>query len=127
MNAVLFSSAKQDWTTPRWLFDQLNAEFHFTRDAAASPTNALCAQYYTEQDDALRQPWTGRVFANPPYGRSVYRWVAKGYWSAYGDARVGIPDPAAIVVMLVAARTDVQWWHQTGCGVGQNAPRGETV
>ena len=24
MNPVLFSSAKQDWTTPRWLFAQLD-------------------------------------------------------------------------------------------------------
>lgn len=109
---LLFSSAKQDWETPRWLFHRLDAEFHFTLDAAASADNALCAQYYTEAEDALRQPWTGAVWVNPPYGRDVYRWVARGFWSAYGHTDDGFPNPARVVVMLVAARTDVQWWHQ---------------
>ena len=100
----MFSSAREDWTTPRWLFDQLAAEFHFTLDAAASASNALCAAYYTPAQDALRQPWAGAVWCNPPYGRAVGRWVAKGFTEAMSGS-------AAVVVMLVAARTDTRWWH----------------
>lgn len=29
-NEVMFSSRADDWETPQWLFDQLNAEFGFT-------------------------------------------------------------------------------------------------
>lgn len=107
MNAnVLFSSAKQDWTTPKWLFDRLNAEFHFTLDAAATPENALCDRYFTEADDALTQPWSGRVFLNPPYARQAPNFVAKAWEECYERGR------AEVVACLVAARTDTQMWHQ---------------
>jgi len=43
--AVHYSSARQDWRTPRALFDVLDAEFRFTTDAAASGENALCAPF----------------------------------------------------------------------------------
>lgn len=103
---TMFSSAKQDWTTPRWLFALLDAEFNFEIDAAASPENALCARYFTEADDALQQPWHGRFFLNPPYGRSVGRFVAHAWDQVY---RHGHADRG---VILLASRTDVQWWHQ---------------
>ena len=62
---------RNDWATPQELFDVLDAEFHFTVDAAASAENAKCARYWTEADDALSIIWTGEtVFCNPPFGRS---------------------------------------------------------
>jgi hypothetical protein len=33
-------SEKQDWRTPRSIFDPLHAEFNFTLDAAASADNS---------------------------------------------------------------------------------------
>lgn len=104
---TLFSSAKQDWTTPRWLFDRLDAEFHFTLDAAASPENALCPHYLTKRDDAMLREWTGRVWLNPPYSREVSGWVWKAWEAVYG-----VRQSADLVVLLVAARTDTGWWHQ---------------
>ena len=66
-NKVMFSSAKDDWETPQALFDELDREFHFTLDAAASPTNAKCAISYTEENNGLAQNWCGEtVFCNPP-------------------------------------------------------------
>ena len=38
----MFSSDKDYWETPQSLFDELNAEFNFTLDAAASDTNHKC-------------------------------------------------------------------------------------
>lgn len=35
MNSALLSSKKMDYCTPQGFFDTLNAEFHFTLDAAA--------------------------------------------------------------------------------------------
>jgi phage N-6-adenine-methyltransferase len=58
---------KDEWQTPRWLFDILNAIFQFTVDAAASADNALLPRYW---DDALRQDWSQEnVWCNPPYSR----------------------------------------------------------
>ena len=56
---VLFSSKEEKWATPQDFFDKLNDEFHFTLDAAASPDNAKCANYFTEEQDGLVQSWGG--------------------------------------------------------------------
>ena len=89
--------------TPRGLFEQLDAEFHFTLDAAAAATNAMCARFFTVADDALRKSWAGEVvWCTPPYGRGLGTWV----WKAREEAKVG-----ATVVMLVPSSTDLGWWH----------------
>ena len=56
---VLFSSKEEKWATPQDFFDKLNDEFHFTLDVAASPDNAKCANYFTEEQDGLVQSWGG--------------------------------------------------------------------
>lgn len=102
MNAVHYSSQKHDWTTPKDFFDKLNAEFGFTLDAAASDHNALCARYFTEQDNGLAKDWTGTVWCNPPYGRQIGAWIRK----AHAESLKG-----ATVVMLIPARVDTAAWH----------------
>lgn len=101
-NEGLRSSKTHEWETPQWFFDRLDDEFHFTLDAAASAENAKCKRYYTIQDNALWQPWDGVVWCNPPYGRIVGKFVRKGFTAAQGGA---------VVVMLIAARTDTKYWH----------------
>ena len=100
-----FSSRRQDWTTPRDIFDPLNVEFNFTLDAAASPKNALAATFYTKTDDAMARDWGQHVvWLNPPYGDG-YRlsdWVAKAHRASVGGATV---------VMLIPARTNTVWFH----------------
>lgn len=53
------SSKTYEWATPQKLFDDLNAEFHFTVDVAADDTNHKCPKYYTKKDDGLKQSWGG--------------------------------------------------------------------
>ena len=101
---VLFSSKEEKWTTPQDFFDKLNDEFHFTLDAAASPDNAKCANYFTEEQDGLVQSWGGHtVWCNPPYCRKTGLWVKKAYEE---HQRTG-----CTVVMLLPSRTDVRWFH----------------
>lgn len=99
----MMQSGRQDWETPQWLFDQLNAEFHFIMDVCASAENAKCPAYFDEADDALQWPWIGSCWMNPPYGKGLDRWIRK----AYESSREG-----ATVVCLVPAKTDTRWWHQ---------------
>lgn len=102
---VMFSSKTDMWETPQDFFDKLNAEFHFTLDAAASDNNAKCANYFTAADNGLRQKWEGVVWCNPPYGRKIGHWIKKALESVEcGDADV--------VVMLLPARTDTVWFHE---------------
>lgn len=102
----MFSAAKDEWATPQELFDQLNAEFHFGLDAAASPDNAKCDRYLT---DAIGRDWgalsvNGRpVWLNPPYSR-VGEFIKKASLEAEFNG--------ATVVCLVYARTDTRWFHE---------------
>ncbi len=66
-------------------------------DVCASATNAKCPRYYTRDDDGLAQPWDGKCWMNPPYGRTIGLWMRK----AYEESQRG-----ALVVCLVPARTD---------------------
>lgn len=101
---VMFSSEREDWTTPQNLFNELNAEFHFTLDAAASPDNAKCERFFTAEQNALCQNWWGEtVFCNPPYGRKTGDFVKKGYEES--------KKPGTTVVMLLPSRTDTRWFH----------------
>nr|DAF50267.1 MAG TPA: DNA N-6-adenine-methyltransferase [Siphoviridae sp. ctBCr48] len=101
---VLYSSKEEKWATPQDFFDKLNDEFHFTLDAAASPDNAKCPVYFTEEQDGLAQNWEGHtVWCNPPYCRKTGAWVKKAYEE---HQRTG-----CTVVMLLPSRTDVRWFH----------------
>lgn len=68
MNECMFSSKKQDWETPQWLFDKLDQEFNFTVDVASNEENHKCEKYYTEAENGLEQDWSDEtVWCNPPY------------------------------------------------------------
>ncbi len=106
-NSGLKSSKTDKWETPQALFDQLDAEFRFNLDACADETNHKCPLYFDRAQDGLAQSWAGyRVWCNPPYGRAVGDWVKK----AYLETRDGVLG--TVCVMLVASRTDTQWWHE---------------
>lgn len=102
---VMFSSKEEKWATPQDLFDELNEEFGFTLDAAASDDNAKCERYYTKETNGLAQSWRGEtVFFNPPYGRKIGDWVEKAH-NEYLNGE-------CTVVMLLPARTDTKWFHE---------------
>ena len=92
--AVMFSSLRGDWKTPKELMGELEKEFHFDRDITP-PKHSV--------DELDPNPWTGVVYGNPPYGRGIGDWTAKGLKSCGGGA---------IVVMLLPARTDTKWFHR---------------
>lgn len=56
---ALFLSKTDSWSTPQWLFDELNREFHFTLDPCADEFNHKCDRYFTRQDDGLSKNWGG--------------------------------------------------------------------
>lgn len=99
---VHFSSATEMWATPQEFFDKYNELYNFDTDVCASPENAKCEQYFTEQDNGLEQEWKGSCWMNPPYGRTIKSWMKKAYESSLNGATV---------VCLVPSRTDTVWWH----------------
>lgn len=100
--AAMFSSETDMWATPQWLFDELNHEFGFETDVCAVDGNAKCLKYFTPEIDGLSQTWEGVCWMNPPYGRTIGKWMKKAFESS---------TDGATVVCLVPARTDTAWWH----------------
>lgn len=104
LNGGLFSSRTDEWATPRKVFEELDAEFHFNLDPCATPDNAKCREFYTIETDGLTKNWGGRrVFCNPPYGRAIASWVRKCSEES--------KKPGTLVVMLIPARTDTAYFH----------------
>lgn len=104
INRALFSSNSNEWATPQSLFDELDREFNFTLDPCSTHENAKCKKHYTIKEDGLKQSWGGEsVFCNPPYGRTLHKWVEKAWKES--------TKPNTIVVMLIPSRTDTQYFH----------------
>ena len=105
---AIMTSDKQDWETPKELFDDLNNEFDFELDAFASDKNAKCKHYFTEKDDSFQQDWTRykSIFINPPYTSKVQDEVLKKI-----NDTISHPDWKGVIVLLIPARTDTKRWH----------------
>lgn len=107
--SVHFSSATDLWATPQKTFNELNEKYGpFQLDVCATDENAKCAAYFTESTDGLKADWNiapegnTRCYMNPPYGRTIGRWVEK----AYQESLKG-----CTVICLLPARTDTKWFH----------------
>ena len=59
LTSGLFSSNTNEWATPKDLFAQLDAEFHFDLDPWCTHANAKCEKHYTAEEDGLAQNWGG--------------------------------------------------------------------
>ncbi len=90
---VHFSSQRLNWQTPKAVYQILDAEFGFDFDPC--PVNP--------DFDGLEVDWGQCNFVNPPYGRKISRWIAKGVleWMK-----------GKTVVFLIPSRTDTIWWHK---------------
>ena len=98
----MVSSKTNEWETPQWFFDELNAEFGFTLDPCSNG-NHKCNKYFTAEQDGLKQDWSNDVvFMNPPYGGHTGDWIRK----AMEESKKG-----AIVVCLIVSSTDRSYWH----------------
>ena len=110
----------KNWETPKEFFKELDKEFHFTLDAAASHENTLCVTYCTPDGifytgfgggpvsmsgffgnvDGLTMLWNGhRVFCNPPYDHTLTKWVEKAATSS------------VLSVLLLPPSIDTLWFH----------------
>lgn len=101
VSRILFSSNSDEWETPQDLYDELDKEFHFNLDLAATKKNSKCECFAT---DGLTGRYTGdfNIWCNPPYSNAK-EWV-KRCWE--------LAKSVNVVVMLIPARTDTKWFHE---------------
>jgi len=119
LNNLFTSSKTSEWSTPDWLYKQLDDEFHFQLDAACTNGNygnQKCKNglvYYSASDNALTKSWydikdieTGEliksIWCNPPYN-NLGEWIEQG-WRA---SQMG----CTVVFLLPTTKTDQKWWH----------------
>jgi phage N-6-adenine-methyltransferase len=107
-----YSAARNDWQTPQQIIDHAIVALGAIDLDPCSNTESEpvvpAKRYFTAEDNSLSQPWEGRTWLNPPYGRAIAPWIEK---LCYEYENGGVT--AAIV--LVPARTDTQWWHRLEC------------
>ena len=113
VDEALFSSERQDWGTPKDLFDRLHRIFNFQLDVAANEHNHKAATWYGAggcEEDGLEAEWCppyceGMAWCNPPYGRGITGlWVQKAIKEHVSN---GCPS-----VLLLPARTDTAWFQE---------------
>lgn len=91
-----------EWLTPPEIMAPLGA---FDLDPCA-PINrpwATASIHYTINDNGLVQPWHGRVWCNPPFGREAVKWLRRMV-----EHRNGIA--------LIPARTETAMFYETVWG-----------
>ena len=73
---------------------------------AAAQVVVQADRYYTVQDDGLAQPWSGRVWLNPPYARGKVKAFTRRLTAEYVEGRV------TEAVCLTNNATDTIWFHE---------------
>lgn len=89
-----------EWLTPPEIISSLGV---FDLDPCAPTPNTrpwgTARKHYSIEDDGLTQPWEGRVWCNPPYGRETFRWMNK--LEEHGNG-----------IALIFARTETIGFHE---------------
>lgn len=90
---------KDEWLTPPHIIEALGA---FDLDPC-SPGHRrpwdTAAKHFSIEDNGLSQPWAGRVWLNPPYGRDAAHWLDR--LADHGDG-----------VALIFARTETDMFFR---------------
>ncbi len=115
-------SDSDSWETPQWLFDQLNAEFHFDIDLCATEDNSKCEDFCHDYlndiigrkgsncigcfQQETKQGLIQSAFMNPPYSRptktnpGINSFIEK----AWEDSKY------CKIVCLVKCDPSTKWW-----------------
>jgi hypothetical protein len=110
-----FSSHSNEWLTPPHIIEAVLAvmgEIDLDPCAESPQTqmadwNVPASVHFTRREDGLQQPWTGRVYMNPPYGGLV-----GNFCDNLVETWEGGEGPVTEAIALVAARTDTQWFQR---------------
>lgn len=98
--------------TPDWLFRQAEDQVReltghgFQLDAAASDWNAKCPNYYTEEQDSLKQDWARwiTIWCNAPF----VRWLL----ALFARKAIEAAERGATVVLLLPSWPGYDWFQE---------------
>lgn len=103
---ALMSSDTSEWYTPKRVLDAVVAALgEIDLDPCADHGRSVPATtHYTETDDGLAQEWAGRVYMNPPYGRTIGAWTER----LVAEFHAGRVTEA---IALLPARIETDWFY----------------
>lgn len=90
------SAASDDWITPPEIVKSLG-KFDLDVCACIPQPFKYADRQFTVVEDGLKQSWEGRVWCNPPYGRSAAAFIEK--LAAHGNG-----------ILLIFARVETRNW-----------------
>jgi len=97
------------WLTPLHIIEDLGP---FDLDPCGHPGWPTARRTITLPADGLAEPWSGRVWLNPPYGDEVWAWLAKLADHRQGTALVfARTETAGFVEQVWARATSVLFLH----------------
>jgi hypothetical protein len=120
-----------DYYTPPWIISAVRAGMGGIDLDAASHWSAnrvhQIPRYFSKQDDAHRQEWTGRVWLNPPY-KNNQPWIDDilKHWSSGAVSQIAwlspsyvfnkqqaqpVMDLASLVICLTCPTDNMFWGH----------------
>lgn len=70
--------------------------------------------YYTKEQNGLQQPWYGRVWLNPPYGRTAkMQGMRKSTIRLFVEKAISLYDQGDILQVVILATTEVnaRWFY----------------
>lgn len=113
----IVASNENEWYTPKKYVTAVRKVLgKIDLDPASSKTankTVKATHIYTAADDSLRQPWKGRVFLNPPYGRLAGDFIQR----LVLEYQAG--EVKAAIALVNAHCTDTEWfqplWDYTVC------------
>lgn len=101
------TAKRQDWCTPKEIVEVVRTIFNgkIDLDPCSNSQSIVGAKEEWVLTNGLTIPWGPRnVFANPPYGRGLDKWVAKA------SSEAGVHD-AEVIMLLPAAVDTGRWQH----------------
>ena len=91
-----------EWLTPPEILRTLG-EFDLDPCAPVVRPWSMAKWHYDKNDNGLEQPWKGRVWLNPPFGREAVKWLRK--MKTHGNG-----------IALIPARTETAMFYETVWG-----------
>jgi hypothetical protein len=94
-----------EWLTPPEIVAALGP---FDLDPCSPVTRPwdTAAKHYSREHDGLAQPWSGRVWLNPPFGREAVKWLRKMADHGNGIALIPARTETAMFWECVWQRAD---------------------
>jgi hypothetical protein len=112
--ATVFSFKSEEYDTPGYLLEVARSVLGgFDLDPASNESaqhTVGAATYYTKEQDGLSQPWAGRLWLNPPYGKTAGK-SNQELWAQRLIAEYKAGNVTA-AILLVKAAVGYRWFEE---------------